>query len=130
MKRRTSVTLACLVVVAAGGALAIGLMGSHSAADNCTSVHGVTHHVAIKNSRASDELVTGKRCDKLTITNEDAIAREVAFGLHEDHVPYDGVAERVLSKGQSLTVTLNQTGNFRWHDHLHDEVEGRFTVHS
>jgi len=43
-------------------------------------------------------------------------------------VPYDGVAERVLGKGQSFTITLNQAGNFHWHDHLHDEVEGYFTV--
>lgn len=67
-------------------------------------------------------------CDTLTFTNKDAIAREIAFGPHEHHVPYDGVAERVLNKNQSFTVTLNQTGNFRWHDHLHDEVEGTFAV--
>jgi len=43
-------------------------------------------------------------------------------------MPYDGVAERFLNKNESFTITLNATGTYHWHDHLHDEVEGYFTV--
>jgi plastocyanin len=126
MKYRSSVIAACLVFTAVGGALAVGLGGA--ATDNCRTVQGRAYHATIRNARVSSALVAAKRCDTLTITNEDTAAREVAFGIHDHHVPYDGVSERVLNKGQSLTVTLDQTGTFRWHDHLHDEVEGRFTV--
>jgi uncharacterized membrane protein YukC len=52
----------------------------------------------------------------------------VAFGLHEHHVPYDGTTEKILIQGQSLTVTLVQAGNFRFHDHWHDQIQGTFTV--
>ena len=64
----------------------------------------------------------------LTFKNIDPTTREIAFGPHAQHVPYDGVAERILSQGQSFTITLNQTGNFQWHDHVHDDLTGTFTV--
>ncbi len=129
MKRSQSVILGCLIIAAIGGALAIGLGGSRSAADSCVGVRVVAYRATIRGDRViAGDAVSARRCDTLTITNEDSEAREVAFGLHEDHVPYDGVSERVLGKGQSVLVTLNETGSFRWHDHLHDEVQGRFTV--
>jgi hypothetical protein len=126
MKYRASVIVAGLVFVTVGGALAVGFGGA--ATDSCNTAHGVAHLATIKNAQVSASQVSAKRCDTLTIVNEDAIEREIAFGVHDNHVPYDGVGERVLGKGQSLTVTLDQRGSFRWHDHLHDEVEGRFTV--
>ncbi len=86
------------------------------------------HKVVIQHNKALPANTVGTRCDTLTITNLDDIQRLVAFGPHESHVPYDGVAEQTLAKGQSLTVTLVQTGNFRFHDHIHDEVQGTFTV--
>jgi predicted lipid-binding transport protein (Tim44 family) len=98
---------------------------SHAAA---CPVGGTDHTVVIQHDVATPDHVTAPRCDRLTIANDDATSRLVAFGLHEHHTPYDGVTERLLTQGQSLTVTLDQTGNFRFHDHLHDEVQGTFTV--
>ncbi|MDB5167671.1 MAG: hypothetical protein JWN26_816 [Candidatus Saccharibacteria bacterium] len=86
------------------------------------------HKVVIQNDTVSPSNTVGLRCQTLTITNLDDIQREVAFGPHEGHVAYDGIKEELLTKGQSLTVTLVQTGNFRFHDHEHDEVQGTFTV--
>lgn len=88
----------------------------------------VNHKVVIQNDKVSPSSTVGLHCETLTITNQDDIAREVAFGPHEDHVAYDGIREELLTKGQSLTVTLVQTGNFRFHDHEHDEVQGTFVV--
>jgi len=88
------------------------------------------HRVVIQNDTVSPAHTDGNKCDTLTITNQDDVNRLVAFGPHENHVPYDGIKEQELSKGQSLTVTMVQTGNFRFHDHIHDEVQGTFTVHS
>lgn len=129
MNRRTAVITAVLIVVVIGGALLVGLSAGKTAADGCKpGTKIVAYHVTIQSGKAAPVNIAGHRCDTLTITNEDEVAREIAFGPHENHIPYDGVAERVLNKGQSLTVTLNQTGSFHWHDHLHDEVEGFFTV--
>lgn len=117
-----------LIVFIVGAALFVGLRGG-SAGNTCKANHpSVAYKVAIHDGKVSDDHVYAKRCDTLTITNEDSGAREIAFGLHEHHEPYNGVAERLLGHGQSLTVTLNQTGAFRWHDHIHDEVQGYFTV--
>jgi len=96
----------------------------------CSSGAHANHRVVIQQGKVTPEHTTAPRCDTLTITNLDSTGRLLAFGPHEHHVPYDGVAERVVSKGQSLTVTLVQAGNFRFHDHLHDEVQGTFTVTS
>jgi len=129
MNRRTSVFIACFIVLVVATALAIGLASGRSAGSACSSNRKSTAYtVQIKDGKVSNDSVHAKLCDTLQLTNDDAVIREVAFGPHEHHVPYDGVAERVLGKGQSLTVTLNQAGSFHWHDHIHDEVEGFFAV--
>ncbi|MGC1177034.1 MAG: hypothetical protein WA843_03090 [Candidatus Saccharimonadales bacterium] len=87
-----------------------------------------SYTVTIKDNRARPAHTSAKLCDHLTITNLDYIEREVAFGPHENHVAYDGVTERLLDRGQSLSVTLVQAGNFRFHDHFQDEVQGTFSV--
>lgn len=71
---------------------------------------------------------TAQLCDTLTITNADNTIRLMAFGAHDHHVPYDDITEQVLGRGQSLTLTLNQLGTYHYHDHLHDEIVGDFTV--
>ncbi len=114
------------------GVLAFGVATivrqSHGSADTPCVGGGVTHKVTIRNDKADPAQTTAKRCDTLTITNKDAITREIAFGNHDHHVAYDGVEEKELQQGESVTVTLDQAGEFHFHDHLHDEVEGYFTV--
>ncbi len=88
------------------------------------------HHwtVLIDHDHLSSDAITARQCDTLTITNGDDQLRLMAFGPHDDHQAYDGIAQQTLTKGQSLTVALNQTGTFTFHDHLHDELIGVFTV--
>ncbi len=89
---------------------------------------GQQHIVILKNDKATPSHTDGKLCDTLKITNEDATGRLVAFGQHDHHQPYDGVTEQGLEKEQSLTVTMNKTGTFEFHDHIGDIVKGNFTV--
>lgn len=96
-------------------------------ADSCTK-SGPVHTVIIHENLVNPQYTKASRCDRLTITNRDKVARLMAFGNHDRHQAYDGVTEELLKQGQSLTVTLNQTGTFVFHDHLHDEVRGSFTV--
>jgi hypothetical protein len=88
----------------------------------------IIHKVIIHNNNVTPSNIVGLKCDALTITNGDDIQRLIAFGPHEHHVAYDGITEHMLMKNQSLTVTLVQVGSFRFHDHIHDEVQGTFTV--
>jgi hypothetical protein len=84
--------------------------------------------VTIKNDEVTPRHISAHVCDKLTILNADAKERVVAFGQHEHHVAYDGVTEKFLEHGQMVTVNLNQTGDFLFHDHDQEEVQGTFTV--
>jgi plastocyanin len=86
------------------------------------------HVVTITNDIIAPQHVQATLCDTLTITNNDDKKREIAFGVHSRHTPYDGVLQEVLAKSQSLTVTLNQTGTYTFHDHFQDGVAGDFTV--
>ncbi|HSX28599.1 MAG TPA: hypothetical protein VLF60_04085 [Candidatus Saccharimonadales bacterium] len=89
---------------------------------------GTAHQVTITHNVMQPARVLAKRCDTLTITNTDDVLREIAFGAHEHHEAYNNVSEQPLQYGQRFTITLNQTGDYTFHDHLHDEVTGEFTV--
>jgi len=93
----------------------------------CHGAHAA-HTVIIQGNKLSPVTIQAHLCDQLTITNNDDRLREMAFGQHEHHTPYNGVTEKVLNQGGSLTVTLDQTGSYTFHDHLQDEVAGSFTV--
>ncbi|HSX36683.1 MAG TPA: cupredoxin domain-containing protein [Patescibacteria group bacterium] len=100
-----------------------------SAASEATcKTKGQNHLVEMHDNAATPHHLNAKLCDTLTITNADDQIRLVAFGEHESHQAYDGVVERVLQKGQSLTVALNKTGTYHFHDHLDDPAQGTFTV--
>jgi hypothetical protein len=86
------------------------------------------HTVTIQNSQVFPVHTQAALCDTLTIINDDNILRLMAFGEHENHQAYDGITEKLLEQGQNLTVTLNQAGTFKFHDHLHDAIQGDFTV--
>jgi uncharacterized protein (DUF1501 family) len=88
------------------------------------------HHytVHIENGQAVPAVTRAKKCDILSITNDDPQVRLLAFGKHDDHISYDGVSERQLSQGQSLTVTLVKIGTYTFHDHIDDRAQGTFIV--
>ncbi len=92
------------------------------------SQQGFEHIVEIKDSKVTPQYLDGRVCDKLTIINRDDKLRIIAFGLHDSHIYYDGITEKVLRKDQNLSVTLNQPGAYLFHDHIQDEVQGQFNV--
>lgn len=120
-----------VIFAAAVGYGSVKLFGQlQSGKANAATCHskGVDHLVVIKNNAAKPTHIDGRLCDTLTVTNTDDVLRYMAFGRHDEHVAYDGISEKTVSKDQSFTVTLNQTGSFKFHDHLHDEISGTFTV--
>jgi len=94
----------------------------------CSSVMQPVHQVVIKDGKVSPGSTSALECDTLVITNEDSRIRLMAFGPHEHHISYDGVSERALGQGQSLTVKLVRAGTFTFHDHSDETVRGSFTV--
>ena len=89
---------------------------------------GTDHKVIIKNGSVAPAHIDGKLCDTMSVTNTDNVLRYIAFGRHDEHQPYDGITEKTIEKDQGFTVTMDEVGSYKFHDHLHDEVQGTFTV--
>jgi plastocyanin len=127
-----------LVLIAFLGVIFLGVFGTFWVGKNATrhekaevvecTVQAAGHTVEIKDGKVIPQYLDAKVCDKLTIINRDDRLRLIAFGVHDDHIYYNGITEKVLKKDQSLSVTLNQTGVYLFHDHIQDEVQGQFNV--
>lgn len=88
----------------------------------------VNHRVTIKDGKVNPVYITASQCDTLTFINEDDYVHEITFGEHPDHGVYAGELELPVKAGKSKTITLSETGDFEFHDHLQPETAGYFTV--
>ena len=93
----------------------------------CQGIHA-NHQIIIKNGQVSVLHTIASKCDSLTFINEDNIVRDIAFGTHPQHEAYAGEAELIVRKGVNKTITLSESGTYEFHDHLHAETAGYFTV--
>lgn len=93
----------------------------------CHGQHA-NHQVTIKDGQVSPLYTAAKKCDTLTFINEDDSERKISFGEHDHHGSYAGETELVVKKGRNKTITLSETGAYRFHDHLQHETAGVFTV--
>ncbi len=89
---------------------------------------GINHKVIISNGIVNPLFTTANKCDTLTFINEDKV-REITFGEHPDHEPYAGIIELDIQKNKNKTITLSESGLYKFHDHLRPETAGQFTVH-
>ncbi len=129
--RSISLVLACALLLLAVCFGAYRLATGYLAADNVAACRGshTTYYVMIANNTVTPQQTDAHRCDSLTITNFDAEQRLLAFGPHEHHISYDGVSERLVAEGRSLTISLVKTGTYTFHDHLDEKhVYGSFRV--
>ena len=121
----------CLVIAATwflADRLAPKKHDDHNVQTVSCSAKGKEYTATIQNDKMTPDNIRAKLCDTLTIINKDSKERDVAFGEHDHHQTYDGVRQKMLQKDEQLSVTLNQAGTFKFHDHLQDEVAGHITV--
>ncbi len=93
----------------------------------CQQIYA-NHKVTIKDGKISPATTTANRCDTLTFINDDKGTRDIAFGVHPHHETYAGQAIVAVSKERPETVTLSQSGTHQFHDILHEQTHGSFTV--
>lgn len=86
------------------------------------------HTVIIASGIASPSAVEANRCDTLTFVNKDDYDYKLGFGSHPDDVSYGGVDEIIVEKGHPEIITLNQAGDYTFHDHLDLGVAGSLSV--
>jgi cytochrome o ubiquinol oxidase operon protein cyoD len=89
---------------------------------------GDNHRVLISSGKSYPTVTAAKRCDTLTIINEDEVSRDVSFGTKGANQPYAGVWDLSLSGGRGKTITLSEAGSFHFYDHLHPDTSASFTV--
>ena len=89
---------------------------------------GTNHQVILKDYVASPRHIDARQCDTLTFVNEDQQVKDMAFGEHPNHTAYAGQLDIITYNGHPETITLSQTGTYKFHDHLHEETNGDFTV--
>ncbi len=93
----------------------------------CQGQHA-SHIVTIKDGQAYPLHTDASLCDTLTFVNKDAAIIDMAFGEHPQHEVYAGQSELTIRSNQSKTITLSESGTYKFHDHLHEETAGSFTV--
>lgn len=86
------------------------------------------HVVTISGGIASPNHIEAQQCDTLTFINKDGLKREMVFGPHPNYHSYGGEDKTLLDDTRAETITLNESGGFMFHDHLHPTLSGHLTV--
>jgi cytochrome o ubiquinol oxidase operon protein cyoD len=87
-----------------------------------------SHIVTIKDGKSNPVQTRAQLCDTLTFVNEDKDERKIVFGSHPDYESYGGIFEVFVSSSRPETITLNQLGEFIFHDHNNPDLYGFFAV--
>ncbi len=127
----TLVILGFLLIGALGGGLLYAATNhflNNTTEGSICKTTGTHYSVTIQSDIFSEKQINGRLCDTLTITNADDKVRNIAFGEHDNHEPYNGISEKVLQKDGNFTFTFDKTGRFEVHDHLEDATQTFFTV--
>lgn len=95
--------------------------------DEC-GVSDKIHIVKIEKNAFQPASVKAKRCDKLTFYNNDDKLHGVAFGTMEKHQPYGEFAQEYLQPKERITIKLNKSGSYEFHDHLKEEIHGQISI--
>lgn len=93
----------------------------------CEGQHD-NHKITIKYGQVSPLYTVASKCDTLTFINEDNELLDIAFGEHPNHDAYAGKTDLLVREGQNKTITLSESGTYEFHNHLHEETAGSFTV--
>lgn len=86
------------------------------------------HQIIINGGKVTPTISETKKCDTLTFINEDETVRVITFGDHPNHGAYAGEDNLLVHNGKNKTITLSETGTFKFHDHLEPSTSGVFTV--
>jgi cytochrome o ubiquinol oxidase operon protein cyoD len=86
------------------------------------------HQVMIIGGQTYPSHVDAIQCDTLTFMNHDDKTIIIGFGEHPHHTAYAGEDDLDVRSGKNVTITLSELGEYHFHNHLHEETAGTFTV--
>lgn len=86
------------------------------------------HTILIQQTGFNPPSLQTRICDEITFINKDKIYHEVAFGDHPYHLIYPGYNEKALAPDTSITIVLKAYGRYKFHDHLHEKLDGSLNI--
>lgn len=87
------------------------------------------HTVVMKDDVYTPGTFTVKKGDTVTFRNDGGIPQWPASAVHPTHLIYPEFDPRVgIAPGASWSFTFTKAGVWRWHDHIHAQVNGTITV--
>jgi len=88
-----------------------------------------THVVVIKDDVYTPASFTVKVGDTVTWRNEGSQPQWPASAVHPTHLVYPEFdPKQAIAPGSSWSFTFDKVGTWRWHDHIHANVNGAVTV--
>lgn len=90
--------------------------------------NNANHEIVISSRRVTPTYVEARRCDTLTFRSGDGVGYKLMFGPHDAPVSYGGLYEVPVRADRSEIITLNEVGNFSFHDSSNQSLKGQFTV--
>lgn len=89
---------------------------------------GANHQIIVTNGQMSPLQTVANKCDSLTFLNEGQEELKIAFGTKAQHSSYAGEEELLVRIGRAKTITLSESGTFKFHDDLQADYVGEFRV--
>lgn len=87
-----------------------------------------SHVMTISQGVVTPNHIIAQRCDTLSFINQDDTGHEFGFGVHPNDISYGGAYEFYVSERRPEVITLNQLGDFVFHDHEDEFLTGSFSV--
>ncbi len=90
--------------------------------------NNANHIVVISSESVQPQYIEASRCDTLSFAVEDGEDHMIMFGSYEEPVSYGGMYDVIVRSDRSKIITLNEVGNFTYHDHSNPDIIGSFSV--
>jgi cytochrome o ubiquinol oxidase operon protein cyoD len=90
--------------------------------------NNANHEVVISNEGVRPDHIEARRCDTLTFKSGGDVGYELMFGPHDAPSSYGGLYEVSVRSDRSKILTLNEVGDFSFHDRSDHGLMGHFTV--
>lgn len=121
------VDVAVALVTVAGVGFGISRLTTDETAQLCKNA-GIRHQLSIKGGVFEDPDISVRRCDMLTIINQDKDSYMLAFGSQDRHQDYPGFDSQLVASGEAITIDAIKEGSYTIHDHKLDKARLQLTV--
>lgn len=93
----------------------------------CQGQHD-NHQITLNDDTINPVHTYADKCDTLTFVNEDITAQKIMFGQPEQPTAYAGLSDITARDDRNKTITLSESGSYRFYSESNQEISGFLTV--